>query len=44
VKELIELRGYELLVFHATGTGGQAIERLVRDGFAKGVLDITTTE
>jgi len=44
VKELIEREGYELLVFHATGTGGQAMERLVRDGFVKGVLDITTTE
>jgi uncharacterized protein (UPF0261 family) len=44
VKELLEDRGYELLVFHATGTGGQAMERLVLDGFVKGVLDITTTE
>jgi uncharacterized protein (UPF0261 family) len=43
VKELIETEGYELLVFHATGTGGQAMEWLVRDGFVKGVLDITTT-
>ena len=44
VKELLEQQGYELLVFHATGTGGQAMEKLVRDGFVKGVLDITTTE
>jgi uncharacterized protein (UPF0261 family) len=44
VKELVEQAGYELLVFHATGTGGQAMERLVTDGFVKGVLDITTTE
>jgi uncharacterized protein (UPF0261 family) len=44
VKELLEERGYELLVFHATGTGGQAMERLVNEGFVKGVLDITTTE
>jgi uncharacterized protein (UPF0261 family) len=44
VKQLIEAQGYELLVFHATGTGGQAMEKLVRDGFIKGVLDITTTE
>lgn len=44
VKELVEQHGYELLVFHATGTGGQAMERLVTDGFVKGVLDITTTE
>ena len=44
VKELVERKGCELLVFHATGTGGQAMEKLVRDGFIKGVLDITTTE
>ena len=44
VKELLEERGYELLVFHATGTGGQAMERLLIEGFVKGVLDITTTE
>lgn len=44
VKELVEKTGYELLVFHATGTGGQAMERLVQDGFIQGVLDITTTE
>jgi uncharacterized protein (UPF0261 family) len=43
-KELLENAGYELLVFHATGTGGQAMEQLVRDGFVEGVLDITTTE
>jgi uncharacterized protein (UPF0261 family) len=44
VKELLEQKGYELLVFHATGTGGQAMEQLIRDGFVEGVLDITTTE
>ncbi|MBI2191352.1 MAG: Tm-1-like ATP-binding domain-containing protein [Planctomycetes bacterium] len=36
--------GYEMLVFHATGTGGQAMEGLIRDGLIAGVLDITTTE
>ena len=44
VKQLLEEAGYELLVFHATGTGGQAMEQLVRDGYVEGVLDITTTE
>ncbi|MDT8899856.1 Tm-1-like ATP-binding domain-containing protein [Anaeroselena agilis] len=43
-KEYLEAQGYELLVFHATGTGGQAMEGLVDGGFMKGVLDITTTE
>lgn len=40
----LEERGYEVLVFHATGTGGKTMENLVENGFFKGVLDITTTE
>ncbi|MCS7054919.1 MAG: Tm-1-like ATP-binding domain-containing protein [Thermoflexales bacterium] len=40
----LEERGYEVLVFHATGTGGQSMEALVKAGFLAGVLDITTTE
>ncbi|XP_068333965.1 toMV susceptible protein tm-1(GCR26) [Pyrus communis] len=44
VKERLEKQGYETLVFHATGVGGRAMESLVRGGFIKGVLDITTTE
>jgi uncharacterized protein (UPF0261 family) len=36
--------GYEVLVFHATGTGGQTMESLVDEGFFEGVMDITTTE
>lgn len=40
----LEQRGYEVLVFHATGTGGQSMEALVNGGFLAGVLDITTTE
>jgi uncharacterized protein (UPF0261 family) len=40
----LEAGGYEVLVFHATGTGGEAMESLVRDGVFAGVLDITTTE
>ena len=43
-QEYLEKRGYEVLVFHATGTGGQAMEALVNGGFIKGVLDLTTTE
>jgi uncharacterized protein (UPF0261 family) len=43
-REYLEERGYEVLVFHATGTGGRAMESLVEAGFIKGVLDITTTE
>jgi uncharacterized protein (UPF0261 family) len=36
--------GFEVLVFHATGTGGRAMEALVADGLVEAVLDITTTE
>jgi uncharacterized protein (UPF0261 family) len=43
-RERLEALGYEVLVFHATGTGGRAMERLVRSGFLQGVLDVTTTE
>jgi uncharacterized protein (UPF0261 family) len=43
-RERLEELGYEVLVFHATGSGGQSLEALVRDGFLAGVLDTTTTE
>jgi uncharacterized protein (UPF0261 family) len=42
-KRLEEL-GYEVLVFHATGTGGQSMEALMRSGFITASLDVTTTE
>ncbi len=41
---IMEERGYEVLIFHCTGTGGQTLESLVADGYITGVLDITTTE
>jgi len=40
----LEEKGYEVTVFHATGSGGQAMEQLIQDGAFQGVLDITTTE
>ncbi len=43
-KRILEEAGYEVLVFHATGTGGKTMESLVREGLFAGVLDITTTE
>jgi uncharacterized protein (UPF0261 family) len=43
-RERLEELGYEVLVFHATGTGGQSMENLVAGGFLAGVLDMTTTE
>ncbi|MDS0257858.1 Tm-1-like ATP-binding domain-containing protein [Haloarcula sp. S1CR25-12] len=43
-REVLEDRGYETIVFHATGTGGRAMESLVEEGVIDGVLDVTTTE
>jgi uncharacterized protein (UPF0261 family) len=43
-REILEAHGYEVLVFHATGNGGRAMESLIADGLIAGVLDITTTE
>ena len=40
----LSTKGYEVLVFHATGTGGRTMESLVREGLVDAVLDITTTE
>jgi uncharacterized protein (UPF0261 family) len=41
---ILEKAGYEVLVFHATGTGGRAMESLIESGMVSGVLDLTTTE
>lgn len=43
-RERLEELGYEVLVFHATGSGGRALEALARSGLLVGVLDLTTTE
>jgi len=40
----LETAGYEVMVFHATGTGGETMEALIGDGLVGGVLDVTTTE
>jgi uncharacterized protein (UPF0261 family) len=44
VRSVLEHQGFDCLVFHATGSGGRAMEHLVRSGLIRGVLDITTTE
>ena len=44
IRERMEKAGYEMLVFHATGSGGRSMEGLIRDGYVTGVADITTTE
>ena len=43
-RQVLEQAGYEVVVFHATGIGGEAMEGLITDGMFAGVLDITTTE
>lgn len=43
-KQVFEDAGYEVLVFHATGTGGKAMEDLIASGMVSGVFDVTTTE
>ncbi len=43
-REILEAAGYEVLVFHATGTGGRTMEGLINDGYIVASLDITTTE
>src|SRR5699024_10387333 len=44
VRKKLEAQGYEMVVFHATGTGGRAMEAMIEDGFISGVADLTTTE
>jgi uncharacterized protein (UPF0261 family) len=43
-RKILEDAGYEVLVFHATGTGGRSMEALIASGLVAGVLDVTTTE
>jgi uncharacterized protein (UPF0261 family) len=43
-RELLEARGYEVLTFHATGSGGRSMEALIEAGYITANLDITTTE
>jgi uncharacterized protein (UPF0261 family) len=44
LREHLECAGYEVLVFHATGSGGRSMESLIEAGFIAGVADVTTTE
>jgi uncharacterized protein (UPF0261 family) len=43
-RHILEDAGYEVLVFHATGTGGRTMESLIESGLVDAVLDVTTTE
>lgn len=44
VRGLLEAAGSDVTVFHATGSGGRAMEGLIDDGYFAGVMDVTTTE
>ena len=44
VRERMEASGYEMLVFHAVGSGGRSFEALISDGVFDGIVDATTTE
>ena len=41
---LLKAKGYEVMAFHAVGSGGRTMEALIKEGVFAGVLDITTTE
>jgi uncharacterized protein (UPF0261 family) len=43
-RDVLESRGYEVLAFHAVGSGGRAMEAMIRSRAITGVLDVTTTE
>ena len=43
-REHLESKGYDVVVFHATGAGGRSMEALIASGYFAGILDITTTE
>src|SRR5258708_34925048 len=42
--KILSDKGFEVLIFHATGAGGRAMETLIADGYVDAVLDLTTTE
>ena len=44
MRDLLEETGFETIVFHATGSGGMAMEDMIRHGFIDGVIDFTTSE
>lgn len=43
-RDIMEAKGFEVIIFHATGSGGRAMEAMIKDGFFDGVADLTTTE
>jgi len=43
-RDILQSKGYEVLIFHGSGAGGKTMEAMVEEGYVKAVLDITTTE
>ena len=43
-RSALEARGYEVVAFHANGTGGMAMEELAAEGYFDGILDLATHE
>jgi len=44
IRESLEEKGYEVVAFHANGTGGMAMEELAAEGYFHGILDLATHE
>ena len=44
VKAFLEQKGYEVAIFHAIGTGGQAMEEMIEQGLISAVFDLSTNE
>ncbi len=44
MRDILEAQGFETIVFHATGSGGRAMEDMIRSGLIDGVIDFTTSE
>jgi uncharacterized protein (UPF0261 family) len=44
IRERLERRGFDVIVFHATGSGGRAMERMIDEGEIDGVIDCTLAE
>lgn len=44
ISEILKQKGYEPVAFHATGSGGRSMERLIREGYFAAVIDLTPTE
>ena len=43
-RQALEKMGYEVIAFHANGTGGMAMEELAQEGYFHGILDLATHE